>query len=123
MNRPKILAHSTSSEKILSDGCLKRGVRAVRNGIPVVCFSEAPLAAMAQIYKTANYNRATGVYDNKEVGSFLTYDPYGLTFSKKIIYRSFGGRTILYMSYEEQKSLTESDWRVSTFDMSYEHAI
>lgn len=82
---------------IVSEGRLIAGNGMIRGGYRCVCFTEAPLAAVANGLVNA--------------GSFTRYVPFGLMFSKRWLYER-GGRPVIYQADAEFRQLPEAvRWR------------
>lgn len=82
---------------IVGEGRLVAGSGMIRGGYRCVCFTEAPLPAVANGLVNA--------------GSFTQYAPFGLMFSKRWIYER-GGRPVIYQADAEFQQLSEAArWR------------
>jgi hypothetical protein len=87
------------------------------------CFSEAPVAVMARVFRIAESDNQTRNYVN--------WEPYGLSFLKPVIYSYYNGRPVIYFSNDEYKNTIELKgltpelgWRVVAFDQAtYESGI
>ena len=82
---------------IVGGGCLAGGDGMIRGGYKCVCFTEAPIPAVA-----------TDIVNN---GLFTRYAPFGLMFDKDWIYER-GGRPVIYQPDFDFALLPESlRWR------------
>lgn len=82
---------------IVSEGRLLGGAGMIRGGYKCVCFTEAPLPAIA------------GGFVNPE--SFSRYSPFGLMFDKSWLYAN-GGRPVIYQPDTDFNALPEDmRWR------------
>ena len=84
----------TTLVKILSDKELKGGVGFIKDAIPCVCFSEAPIGNLAKVIAF------TG-----EQG--IRYQPYGIIVDKYWLYKK-GGMPVIYTGESDYNSLPES---------------
>lgn len=83
--------------RIVCGARLIAGNGMIRGGYQCVCFTEAPLPAVAT--------------DLMDAGSFTRYSPFGLMFAKNWIYDR-GGRPVIYQSDAEFQLLPEDlRWR------------
>lgn len=82
---------------IVGENLLRGGSGMIKGGYNCVCFTEAPLPALA-----------SGLVKS---GSFTRYSPFGLMFEKKWLY-SRGGRPVIYQPDTEFSALPEDiRWR------------
>ncbi len=82
---------------IVGEGRLVGGTGMIKGGYRCVCFTEAPLLAVAGGFVNAN--------------SFTRYSPFGLMFDKQWLYER-GARPVIYQSDEEYHLLPEEiRWR------------
>lgn len=82
---------------MVGEGRLNGGTGMIRGGYRCVCFTEAPLPAVAAGLVNA--------------GSFTRYSPFGLMFEKSWIYER-GGRPVIYQADSEFAQLPEEmRWR------------
>jgi len=82
---------------IVGEGRLVGGTEMIRGGYRCVCFTEAPLPAVARGLVNA--------------GSFTRYSPFGLMFSKRWIFE-LGARPVIYQPDSEFQQLPEElRWR------------
>lgn len=82
---------------IIGEGCLHAGNGKIKGGYRCVCFTEAPLPALA------------GGLVNSD--AFSRYSPYGLMFEKAWLYAQ-GGRPVIYQPDSEFDALPEPlRWR------------
>jgi hypothetical protein len=83
--------------KIVGEGRLLGGTGMIRGGYRCVCFTEAPLPAMAAGFVNA--------------GSFTRYSPFGLMFEKTWVY-AHGARPVIYQPDVDFDTLPEEmRWR------------
>jgi hypothetical protein len=89
---------------IIGEGRLAGGTGMIRGGYRCVCFTEAPLPAVA-----------TGLIN---ADAFTRYAPFGLMFSKRWLYER-GGRPVIYQSDAEFHQLPEeARWRHVRYEPS-----
>lgn len=89
---------------IVGEGRLAGGTGMIRGGYRCVCFTEAPLPAVA-----------SGLVNTD---SFSRYSPFGLMFSKHWLYER-GGRPVIYQSDAEFHQMSEgSRWRHVRYEPS-----
>jgi hypothetical protein len=89
---------------IVGEGRLAGGTGKIRGGYRCVCFTEAPLPAVAN-----------GLVNTD---SFTRYSPFGLMFSKQWLYER-GGRPVIYQSDAEFHQMSEdSRWRHVRYEPS-----
>lgn len=80
---------------------------------PAVCFQDAPLNAVGQNCWFERTYRKENKWAKKR------YDPIGIIFRKKYVFRK-GGRPVIYDVTSEAKSYLPSDqwWRIVNFDLN-----
>ena len=90
----------------------------IKGNQSATCFSEAPVAVMARVFRIAESDQHTKRYVN--------WEPYGLSFVKPVIYSYYSGRPVIYFSSQEYKDNImlkglepALGWRVFTFDQSW----
>lgn len=92
--------------KILKDRKLKGGTGFVCGGSRVVCFQDAPVHSISEniFYEQQTRNNATDP---------IRYEPCGLRFSKKVIYKA-GGRPVIYELTDVAKDFLPKNeyWRI-----------
>ena len=87
---------------IVGEGRLSGGTGMIRGGYRCVCFTEAPLPAIA------------GSFVNAE--TFTRYSPFGVMFDKSWVYAQ-GGRPVIYQPDTDFNKLTEDmRWRHVRYD-------
>ena len=95
--------------KIMSERRLRAGNYMIRGGYRCVCFTEAPLAAVAEGF-------FTGVPPSR-------YAPFGLMFEKSLIFAA-GGRPVIYESEPEFAILhQEIRWRHVRYEPTGENPV
>jgi hypothetical protein len=52
---------------------------------------------MAKVFKAAGFSREIWSFENRNVGRFIKYHPYGLLFRKWTIFTRYSGRPVLYL--------------------------
>lgn len=79
---------------IYNSGTLLGSDRDVRGGFKCICFSEAPLTAIAQSIASSD--------------SSVRYAPFGVMISKKWLFKN-GGRPVIYQPESDYEQLNESN--------------
>jgi hypothetical protein len=113
--------------KIVGERCLLGSAETIKGRFPCVCFSEAPLVALADGLLNANY--------------YSKYSPFGILVSKQWLF-GHGGRPAIYQTDDEFEGLPdthrwrhmryeppnidftwEREWRVSTDRLEFDAGV
>jgi len=84
---------SGTFRSILQQGALKGSSRDIRGGFNCVCFTEAPLSALAQVLAVDE--------------SMMRYAPLGVAVGREWLFER-GGRPVIYQTNDEYELLDES---------------
>jgi len=91
--------------KILRERQLLGGLGYIKGTTPCVCFSEAPIAELVNLFRLAS--------------SSLRYRPYGVAVQRSWLFNQ-GGRPAIYQPAADYERLDPSiQWRHSTFEPPY----